>query len=113
MIKTDGIGCSVLLVKLKDGKPIEITSKIQRETKEKLDSLDKYIEKIKITKEIKKKRIVTVDPNLSDIIFCVSKDIKQEVIITENNKLEVIEKEEIITFRYTQNQRRLETRNKK
>ena len=113
MIKTDGIGCSVLLVKLKDGHPIEITSKIQRETKEKFDKLDEYIEDAKITKEIKKKRIVTLDPNLSDLVYAVSKNIKQEVIITENNKLEVIEKEEILTFRYTQNQRRLETRNKK
>jgi hypothetical protein len=113
MIKTDGVGCSVLLVKLKDGKPIYITSKLQNETKEKIYNLDKYIEDTKINNDMKKKRIVSIDPNLSDIIYCVSKDINEKIIIDENDKLKVIEDEKIITFRYTQNQRRLETRNKK
>jgi hypothetical protein len=113
MIKTDGVGCSVLLVKLKDGKPIEITQKMQRELKEKMEKRDQYIENIKITNEIKNKRIVAVDPNLSDIIFCVSKEIKPKITVDENNKLRLENDEEIITFRYTQNQRRLETRNKK
>ena len=113
MIKTDGVGCSVLLVKLKNRKPVYITSKMQRDVKTKIESLDKYIEDVEITKEIKNKRIVCLDPNLSDIYFAVSKNIKEKVIVDENNKLQVIEDEEIITFRYTQNQRRLETRNKK
>jgi len=113
MIKTDGVGCSVLLVKLKDGTPVYITSKMQKNVKTKLESLDKYIENVEITKEMKNKRIVTCDPNLSDIVYCVSKNIKEKVIVDENNKLKVIDDEEIITFRYTQNQRRLETRNKK
>ena len=113
MIKTDGVGCSVLLVKLKDGKPIEITQKMQRELKQKLELRDKYIEDIKITNDIRNKRIVSCDPNLSDIIFCVSKEIKPKIIVDDNNKLRLENEEEIITFRYTQNQRRLETRNKK
>ena len=113
MIKTDGIGCSILLVKLKDGEPINITFKLQKEVKKKIESLDKYIETVEITNKMKKKRIVTVDPGLSDIVHAVSKNIKEKVIIDENNKLKVIEEEEIIKFRYTQNQRRLETRNKK
>ena len=113
MIKTDGVGCSVLLVKLKDGKPVEITQKMQRELKEKLEKRDVYIEDIKITDEIKNKRIITIDPGLTDIIYCVSKEIKPKIIVDENNKLKLENKEEIITFRYTQNQRRLETRNKK
>jgi len=45
---------------------------------------------------MKKKRIVCLDPGNSDIFYAVSK-----------------EKEDIITFRYTQNQKRLETRNNK
>ena len=49
-------------VKLKDGKPINITNKLQRETKDKLEKVDKYIEDIIITDDIKKKRIVTIDP---------------------------------------------------
>lgn len=64
MIKTDGIGSSVLLVKLVNGEPVEITSKKQKELKKKLDSRDKYIEDVKITKQMKKKRIVSIDPNL-------------------------------------------------
>jgi len=113
MIKTDGIGCSVLLVKLKNGEPIEITQKMQRELKQKLEKKDKYIEDIKITNDIKNKRIVCLDPNLQDIFYAVSKEIKPKIIIDDNNKLRLENEEEIITFRYTQNQRRLETRNKK
>ena len=113
MIKTDGVACSILLIKLQDGKPIYITPKLQKEAKKKLENLDKYIENIEITNRMKKKRIVTVDPGLSDIVHAVSKNIKEKVIFDENDKLKVIEGEEIIKFRYTQNQRRLETRNKK
>ena len=113
MIKTDGIGSSVLLVKLVNGKPVEITSKMQRELKEKLESRDKYIEDVKITKQMKKKQIVSIDPNMSDLAYCVSKNKKPKIMVDENNNLELVEEEEIITFRYTQNQRRLESRNKK
>ncbi len=113
MIKTDGIGSSVLLVKLVNGEPVEITPKMQRELKEKLESRDKYIEDVKITKQMKKKRIVSLDPNMQDIYYAVSKDIKEKIVIDENEKIKVVEEEEIITFRYTQNQRRFESRNKK
>jgi hypothetical protein len=115
MIKTDGIGASVLLVKLNDGKPINITNKLQRETKEKLEKVDKYIEDVIITDDMKKKRIVTIDPNLSDIIFALSKTIpKEEIIKDDNGKIiKHIKQDENLTFRYTQDQRRLETRNKK
>ncbi len=113
MIKTDGIGCSVLLIKLVNGEPVDITNKLQREVKQKLESMDKYIEDVKITNEIKKKRIVTLDPNNQDIFYAVSKDIKEKIIVDKDDKLKVIQDEEIITFRYSQDQRRLETRNKK
>ena len=108
MIKTDGIGCSVLLVKMKDGKPINITSNMQKSIKKKQEALDKYIEEIKIIEEMKNKRIVTIDPNLSDIIYCVSKTIPYEEII-KDKKGKVrkhIKQDENLTFRYTQNQRR-------
>ena len=55
------------------------------------------IEKEIITDELRSKKIVCVDPGCCDLIYCGSKD--------ENDKLQ--------TFRYTQNQRRLETRTKK
>jgi hypothetical protein len=115
MIKTDGIGCSVLLVKLKDGKPINITSTMQKSIKKKQESLDKYIEDVEITEEMKKKKIVTIDPNLSDIIYCVSKTTPFEEIIKDKNGkiIKHVKQDENVTFRYTQNQRRLETRKKK
>ena len=113
MIKTDGVGSSVLLVKLVNGEPVEITTKMQRELKKKLELRDKYIEDVKITKQMKKKRIVSIDSDLSDLVYCISKNKKPKIIVDENEKIKVVEEEEIITFRYTQNQRRLESRNKK
>jgi hypothetical protein len=115
MIKTDGIGCSVLLIKLKDGKPIYITSNMQKCVKKKKELLDQYIEDVEITDEMKGKRIVTIDPNLSDLIYCVSKTTPYEEIIKDNNGkiIKHVKQDENLTFRYTQNQRRLETRNKK
>ena len=47
--------------------------------------------------EIKNKKVVCIDSGVSELIYCESKN--------KNNELEI--------FRYTQNQRRLETRNKK
>ena len=113
MIKTDGVACSILLVKLKDGSPIKLTFNLQKEVKQKLKNLDKYIEDSKITEKMKKKSIVCIDPGLSDILHAVSKNINLKIIVDENNKLKVIEEEIVIKFRYTQNQRRLEIRNKK
>jgi hypothetical protein len=55
------------------------------------------IENIEWTDELRKKKIVCADPNLSDLVYCGSKN--------NDDKLQ--------TFRYTQNQRRLETRTKK
>jgi len=115
MIKTDGIACSVLLVKLKDGKPIKITPKLQKEYDAKMNNLDKYIEDVEITEEMKKKRIICGDPNLSDIVYFVSKTTPfEETIKDKNGKIiKHIKHDENLTFRYTQNQRRLETRKKK
>lgn len=56
-----------------------------------------YIENTEITDEIKTKKVICIDPGFSDLIYCGSED--------KNGNLQ--------TFRYTQNQRRLETRNKK
>jgi hypothetical protein len=56
-----------------------------------------YIENIEWNEINKNKKLIVADPGCSDLIYCGSKD--------ENNNLE--------TFRYTQNQRRLETRTNK
>ena len=92
MIKTDGISVCVLFVLLENGKPI---SKIKgKKLKGFLDS--NYIENVKNINDINKK-FVLADPGKSDIIYCGSKN--------NDGELE--------TFRYTQNQRRLELGTKK
>ena len=88
---------------------------MQKQYKKKLENLDKYIEDIEITEEIKNKRIVAIDPNESDLIFCLSKTFPFEKFSKDKNG-KILKKhvqDENLTFRYTQNQRRLETRNKK
>jgi len=93
MIKSDGVSVSVLFIRIGlDGKPLKKCNKNNSEE----ENMD-YIEKVEFTDEMKKKRVVVADPNYSDLIYCGSKD--------NNGNLE--------TFRYTQNQRRLETRVKK
>jgi hypothetical protein len=89
MVRTDGISCCILFVRV-DKNVSKKTINIQQE-----ENIE-YIEKANI-KDIKDKKIVCADPGMSDLIYCGSYD--------ENNNL--------ITFRYTQNQRRLETRMKK
>ena len=93
MIKSDGVSVSVLFIRIGlDSKPLKKCNKNNYEE----ENMD-YIEKVEFTDEMKKKKIVVADPNFSDLIYCGSKD--------NNGNLE--------TFRYTQNQRRLETRVKK
>jgi hypothetical protein len=95
MIKTDGISISILFIRLDDkGNPVK--KQKGKKYKELLDC--EYIEKAELTEEQKKMKVVTIDPNDGgDLIYCSSKN----------------ENEELETFRYTQNQRRLETRTKK
>jgi len=93
MIRTDGISVSILFIKLgNNGLPLTYNN-----PNNKPEENIKYIEKEIITDELRSKKIVCIDPGCSDLIYCGSKD--------ENDKLQ--------TFRYTQNQRRLETRTKK
>jgi hypothetical protein len=93
MIRTDGISISILFVRNdNNGKPLKKCPKNMNKEEEDL----RYIEKVVWTDDMKKKKIVCADPNMADLIYCGSK--------TTN---------ELTTFRYTQNQRRLETRTMK
>ena len=93
MIRTDGISACVLFIRLdSNGKPMS-----KRKKRNKEDETIQYIEKVEWTDELRNKKIVCADPNYADLIYCGSKD--------KDDNLE--------TFRYTQNQRRLETRTKK
>ena len=92
MIRTDGVSCSILLIRLdKYGNPVT-----KRFADCKMDESTDYIENTDIS-VIKDKRIVCADPGKSDLIYCGSFD--------DNNELE--------TFRYTQSQRNVETKSKK
>ncbi len=95
MIRTDGVSCCVLFVRVDaNRKPLPKTWKNKKCCEE--ENID-YIEKVELTEELKNMKVVCADPNYSDLIYCGSKD--------ENGNLQ--------TFRYTQNQRRLEIRLKK
>jgi hypothetical protein len=94
MIRTDGISCCILFVRVDvNGKPLSKTWQNKKCCQE--ENID-YIEKANID-NIKNKKFICADPNMSDLIYCGYKD--------TNGNLQ--------TFRYTQNQRRLETRMKK
>ena len=91
MIRSDGVSASIIFIRNGlDGKPLK-----KKRTNE--DDMTGYIENVEWTQEMKNKKIVCADPNLADLIYCGSKN--------SDGKLE--------TFRYTQNQRRLESRMKK
>jgi hypothetical protein len=94
MVETDGVGCSILLakksvaeMKFRKAAPPDIVHKEKY-----IDELDE--EELKL---LKYKKIVGIDPNKGDLIYCVDVD----------------EKDYATTFRYTQNQRRKEMKTKK
>ena len=92
---TDGVsGCSLFVRTDTDGIPLKKTNK-NKKCSEEVNT--DYIEKTELTDELKSMKVVCADPNYSDLIYCGAKD--------KNGNLQ--------TFRYTQNQRRLETRLKK
>jgi transposase len=91
MIETDGVGCSILLVR-KDLKGKRFTNQPKHKVKEEV-----YIDKIEDYAPLQGKNIVAIDPNLSDLLYCVN-----GLDMHFNKK-----------FRYTQNMRRKETKAKK
>lgn len=94
MIRTDGVSCCILFIRVDENK--KQLSKTWQNKKCCQEENINYIENTCVD-DIKHKKIIVAHPNYSDLIYCGYKDI--------NNNL--------ITFRYTQNQRRLETRMKK
>lgn len=90
MIDTDGVSVTILFIKDEYvGKKIPSN---------KIGIQEKYLEDLqsKELKKLKNKKIVAIDPGKCDLIYCVDSDNK------ETNK-----------FRYSQDQRRKETKNKK
>ena len=89
MIETDGISCSLLLLR-KDliGKKLPMMKKGL--------SIETYIDELNDYSSLQNKKIVAIDPGKCDLIYCVD----------NSNK-------EANTFRYSQDQRRKETKKKK
>ena len=94
MISTDGVSCSILLIK----KELQGRS-IFRFKPKKTPSTEKYIDELEEYEygKLQEKKVVGVDPGLNDLIYCVNGD----------------QKDTISKFRYSQNQRRQETKSKK
>jgi hypothetical protein len=119
MIRTDGISCCILFIRKDEtGIPLKKTFKNKKCCEE--INMD-YIEKTIITKEMKNKKVIAIDPNLSDLIYSGSyrtekelEDYDKENNIDINNLTNKQKhKRKLQTFRYTQNQRQKETRNRK
>jgi hypothetical protein len=88
MIETDGVSCSILMLRN------DMIGK--RIPSNKIGNIEEYIDDIKDYTNLINKKIVAYDPGCSDIIFCVDNDNK--------NANE---------FRYTQDSRRKECKIKK
>jgi transposase len=89
MIETDGVGCSIQLVRQDLFGQTRMQKSIDTSIQE------KYIDDVG-SDILQSKRLVAIDPNLSDLLYCVTKNDDQ-----------------VIKLRYTQNQRRKETKSKK
>ena len=89
MISTDGVGVSILFLR-KDlvGKRIPAMKK--------KENTELYVDELKDTAAYQSKKIVGIDPNKGDLIYCVDGSTKDST-----------------TFRYSQDQRRKETKSKK
>jgi hypothetical protein len=92
MIETDGVSCSIILIR-KDK-----VGKIVKQPKAKKGGGEQYIDEITEDQreEISEKKIVGIDPNMGDLLYCVDSDQRDQT-----------------KFRYSQDTRRKETKFKK
>ena len=88
MIETDGVGCSIQLIRQ------DLFGRTHLRQPKTLVVPEKYIDEASI-EILRNKTLVAIDPNLSDLLYCVTKG-----------------DDRIIKLRYTQNQRRKETKSK-
>ena len=91
-IETDGVSCSIILIR-KDK-----VGKIIKTPKPKKGGGEKYIDELSSADRtnLANQKVVGIDPNMSDLIFCVDSDQRTQT-----------------KFRYSQNTRRKETKFKK
>ena len=89
MISTDGVGCSIQLIRK------DLFGKTYLHQIDHFSTKEKYINEAPL-EPLQNKILVAIDPNLSDLLYCVTKAQSQ-----------------VTKLRYTQNQRRKETKSKK
>ena len=89
MIETDGVSCCILL---KRREKIKVQKEVREEVREEV-----YIDEVKDYTTLQDKKVVAIDPNMSDLLYCVNSDVRENQTI----------------FRYTQDTRRKETKVKK
>jgi transposase len=89
MISTDGVGVSILFLR-KDLVGKRIPAMKNKE------NIELYVDELKDTTAYQSKKIVGIDPNKGDLIYCVDGCTKDST-----------------TFRYSQDERRKETKSKK
>jgi transposase len=92
-IETDGVSCSILL---KRGDVVGKRTKEPKAPTHKEGGSERYIDEVNDYAPLTNKRVVAIDPNMSDLLYCVDSDTKDQT-----------------KFRYTQDQRRKETKAKK
>jgi hypothetical protein len=109
MIRTDGVSCCILFVKTDDNGKALSKKKFSDFSQ---DINPEYIETSELTSKTKAKRVVCVDPGHSDLIYCGSWNKPMYIADLETNK-KIKYNKYLDTFRYTQNQRRKETKSKK
>jgi hypothetical protein len=119
MIKTDGVSCSTLFIKLdKNGNPYKLKSITRIEKKRVAENNDNilYIENVEITAEMKDKLLVAIDPNHGNLMSCMAetRESPHNIIVEDaNNQILEFKHKDTIKFRYTRPQRNVETRAKK
>ena len=109
MIKTDGVGCSIVMVKAdKDGNPVDPPDFDKMREINELNKIQ-YINQVPITAAMRNKRIVVNDPGKSTPISCMRENDKDQILTSTGNKykLEGNKKDffKNIHFEYSQGQR--------
>jgi hypothetical protein len=109
MIKTDGVGVSILFMKIqKNCTPYNKVPKALQKQVKNAESTP-YIEEIQLTKEIKQKKIVVLDPGYSDLFYALSdKPLSETIIKDKQGNIINHTYHNTSEFRYTNAQRRQE-----
>ena len=113
IIKTDGVACCIILSTYDDD-----NKKRRRGEKEPAKREEKYIDSLTANDRdrIQEKKIVAIDPNMRDLLFCVDSDRPKRKPANSNEVDDRDEEGELLfqtQFRYTKDQRRTETKQKK